>query len=266
MAGEESALVHWLNGGDAVPTGHRIRPFVRGVAGRPTAVSNAETLAHLAQIVTFGVPWFRGVGTADEPGTELATVMCANGTRRIVEAPVGAPLAGIASAAGSDVETASAVLVGGYFGAWLTPSAAQAVPFSRRGLAPFGASTGCGVIVPLPATVCPWCETARILHWMAGESAGQCGVCVNGLPAIAGAAAEVGRGIRVAKNLKMLQRWADQIDGRGGCHLPDGAVRLLRSAMDLDSTLLNSHASSRSCPYGAPALLPMGDTGGEPWR
>ncbi len=155
VAGEESALVHWLNGGDAVPTGHRVRPFVRGVSGRPTSVNNAETLAHLAQIVTFGAPWFRGVGTADEPGTRLTTVMGPDGARRIVEAPVGAPLAGIAAAAGADVETASAVLVGGYFGTWLTPSAAQSAPFSERGLAPSNASTGCGVIVPLPASVCP---------------------------------------------------------------------------------------------------------------
>ena len=266
VAGEESALVHWLNGGDAVPTGHRVRPFVRGVSGRPTSVNNAETLAHLAQIVTFGAPWFRGVGTADEPGTRLTTVMGPDGARRIVEAPVGAPLAGIAAAAGADVETASAVLVGGYFGTWLTPSVAQSAPFSERGLAPSNASTGCGVIVPLPASVCPWCETARILQWMAGESAGQCGVCVNGLPAMAGAAAQVGRGIRVAKNLKLLQRWAGQVDGRGGCRLPDGAVHLLRSALDLDATLLNSHAASRGCPYGAPAFLPMSDTVGEPWR
>ena len=101
---------------------------------------------------------------------------------------------------------------------------------------------------------------------MAGESAGQCGVCVNGLPAMAGAAAQVGRGIRVAKNLKLLQRWAGQVDGRGGCRLPDGAVHLLRSALDLDATLLNSHAASRGRPYGAPAFLPMSDTVGEPWR
>ncbi len=266
VAGEESALVHWLNGGDAVPTGTRVRPFERGVAGRPTAVLNAETLAHLTQITAFGSSWFREFGTAKEPGTRLATVVCADGSRRIVEAPLGAPISGVAAAAGATTKGASGVLVGGYFGAWLDASSADRAPFANRGLASFGASTGCGVVAPLPATVCPWCETARILVWMAGESAGQCGVCVNGLPAIAAAAVQVGRGIRVGENLRLLTRWAGQVDGRGGCHLPNGAVRLLRSAISLDAGLLELHDANRGCPHGAPAFLPMGDTDGEPWR
>jgi NADH:ubiquinone oxidoreductase subunit F (NADH-binding) len=52
VAGEESALVHWVNGGDAKPTFVPPRPFERGVRGRPTLVSNVETLANLPGIAT----------------------------------------------------------------------------------------------------------------------------------------------------------------------------------------------------------------------
>jgi NADH:ubiquinone oxidoreductase subunit F (NADH-binding) len=63
VAGEETALVHWLNGGPATPTRTPPRPFQRGVDRRPTLIDNVETLAHLAQVLRFGPDWFRQIGT-----------------------------------------------------------------------------------------------------------------------------------------------------------------------------------------------------------
>lgn len=62
-----SALVNWVDGGPALPTTRR--PFQRGVDGRATFVSNAETFAHLALIARWGPAWFRSAGTAEAPGT-----------------------------------------------------------------------------------------------------------------------------------------------------------------------------------------------------
>src|SRR5438045_221464 len=72
VAGEEHALVSWVDGGLAKPTYGRV--YEAGIQGRPTLVDNAETLAHLAQIACFGPDWFRRIGTVDEPGTMLCTV------------------------------------------------------------------------------------------------------------------------------------------------------------------------------------------------
>jgi NADH:ubiquinone oxidoreductase subunit F (NADH-binding) len=74
VVGEETALVHHLNGGPAKPTFKPPLPFERGVGGAPTLVQNAETLAHIALIARFGPDWFREVGTRDEPGSVLLTV------------------------------------------------------------------------------------------------------------------------------------------------------------------------------------------------
>src|SRR5205085_11211332 len=71
VAGEESALVHFLNGGEAKPTVVPPRPFERGVDGRSTLVNNVETLAQIALIARFGAPWWRQVGTPDDPGSAL---------------------------------------------------------------------------------------------------------------------------------------------------------------------------------------------------
>ena len=74
VAGEETALVSFLNGGPAQPTFTPPRPYERGVGGAPTLVQNPETLAHLALIARFGPSWFRAIGTPDEPGSALVTL------------------------------------------------------------------------------------------------------------------------------------------------------------------------------------------------
>src|SRR5439155_24431170 len=74
VTGEETALIQFLNGGQAKPTFTPPRPFERGVGGAPTLVQNVETLAQLALISRFGSDWFREVGTRDEPRSVLATI------------------------------------------------------------------------------------------------------------------------------------------------------------------------------------------------
>lgn len=266
VVGEETALVHWLNGSEALPTGRRVRMTERGVGGRPTAILNAETAANLASIVARGAGWFRSRGTDDEPGTRLATVTRPDRSMQVVEVEVGVPLADVLAAAGGSIDRDAPVLVGGYFGAWIDGSEALSVDFSDAALRPLGASIGAGVVVPLPRAVCGWCETVRLLRWMAGESSYQCGVCVNGLPALASAADAVSRGIDASANVARLVRWAGQIDHRGGCGLPDGAVRLLHSALRVHADLIDAHTRSRGCPRDAGRFLAIPETRNNPWR
>src|SRR5439155_9954659 len=96
---------------------------------------------------------------------------------------------------------------------------------------PLGAGLGCGVVAVLPPASCGVRETAGVMAWMAGESAGQCGPCEKGLPAIAGALGQLAGGVADASTVARLHRWAAQVEGRGGCSLPDGAVQFLRSAL-----------------------------------
>lgn len=266
VVGEETALVHWINGGDALPTGRRVRMVERGVADRPTAVINGETAAQLAWIVNHGAQLFRRRGTADEPGARLVTVTRSDGSRRVIEVDIGMPLAAVAASGGAPIDRYQPVLVGGYFGAWITGSEALDVAYSDAALRPLGASVGAGVLVPLPAPVCGWCETTRLLAWMAGESSRQCGVCVNGLPALASAAADISRGDDVVTRTEQLERWAGQIDHRGGCGMPDGAVRLVRSALRVHRDLIVAHAAAHGCPTGAIGFLTIPDTRRNPWR
>jgi len=263
LAGEETALVRWLDGGPAAPTG--VRPFERGVGGRPTLVGNVETLAHLAQVARFGTDWFRQLGTAEQPGSALVTLSGAVGRPGVYEVGVGAPLGELVEDAGGAPDGIAAVLVGGYFGSWLTAGQAAAARLDERSLRQLGAAMGCGAVVVLPAGACGLAETARVLAWMAGESAGQCGPCVFGLAAVARAAADLRDGRAGQDTVERLRRWAGQIEGRGACRLPDGAVRLLRSALDVFGDDLERHLAGGTCAGQArPSVLPA--PRGPAWR
>jgi NADH:ubiquinone oxidoreductase subunit F (NADH-binding) len=103
--------------------------------------------------------------------------------------------------------------------------------FSRASLGTYGASTGAGVLIVLPAGASGMVETARIAAYLAGQSARQCGPCFNGLPRLADLLARVAAGDHDPRLVGELHRLAGLTAGRGACHHPDGTVRLVRSAL-----------------------------------
>src|SRR5204863_3706473 len=118
VAGEESALVNYLNTGRAIPTFVPPRPFERGVDGRPTLVQNVETLAHLALIARHGPDWFRHVGTPEDPGSHLVTLCGAVARPGVYEVPGGVSLGALVEHGGGPTASLQAFLVGGYAGSW----------------------------------------------------------------------------------------------------------------------------------------------------
>jgi NADH:ubiquinone oxidoreductase subunit F (NADH-binding) len=252
LAGEESALASLVSGGRAVPRFTPPRVFERGVDGCPTLVQNVETLAHLALIARYGPAWFRALGTADEPGTMLCTLRQADGSASVAEAAIGAPLAGLL-----DLRAVSAVLVGGYHGAWVTAAQASALALSNAALRPAGAFTGAGVLAALPADRCGLVESARVVRYLALESAGQCGPCLNGLPSIAAAMAELAGGRPGRHVLTDLTRWAGLVEGRGACHHPDGTVRFLRSTLRIFAAEVRQHQQGRCSAASYLPFLPV---------
>ena len=194
VAGEESALVNFVENGLPLPVFRPDKSSALRIEKRPALVHNAETLAHIALIARHGPGPFRARGTAEEPGTCLVTISGNVTQPGVVEVDRGTPLREIASL-GRPLEPANAMLVGGYGGAWVGPQH-FAVPYASLSLRTIGASAGVGVVVVLGAHACGVAESARIARYLAGQSAGQCGPCVFGLPAIADDLAQLARGSR----------------------------------------------------------------------
>jgi NADH:ubiquinone oxidoreductase subunit F (NADH-binding) len=254
LAGQESALVNRLGGGPAVPTFVPPRVSERGLGGAPTLVQNVETLAHLALIARYGPRWFRALGTAQEPGSMLTTVHTKDHTQ-IIEAEIGTALRSLLPAG----TQAQAVLIGGYHGAWLPADTAGTLTLDNQALKPHGAALGAGVIAALPADRCGLAEAARVVGYLAAESAGQCGPCLNGLPRMAAALAELaGRGHRGQVRAD-LERWSGLVTGRGACNHPDGTVRFVRSALTVFAPEISLHGRGQCSATNRTPFLPLPD-------
>jgi NADH:ubiquinone oxidoreductase subunit F (NADH-binding) len=263
VAGEESALVHWLNGGDAKPTATPPRPFERGVDRRPTLLQNVETLAHVGLIARYGADWFRSIGSVGDAGSALFSVSGHVSHPGVIEAGLSSTVEAVVGAAGGSLAGTEAVLVGGYFGTWIPSAQLAGARLGADTLKAVGGSLGCGILAVLPPRACGLAETARVVRWLADQGAGQCGPCVNGLPAIAGALDALVEGDRRQRGERQLHRWLQMVDGRGACRHPDGVVRLVRSALVTFTDDIGQHRRSGPCRSHAP-VLPTPTTGG--WR
>jgi NADH:ubiquinone oxidoreductase subunit F (NADH-binding) len=246
VAGEESALVHWLNDNESLPQYRAGRPSILKIGRAPVLVDNAETCANVALIARYGASWFRGLGTAGHPGSTLVSVSGAVERPTVLEVAMGTPIADILNAAGADSRP-QALLLGGYGGLWLD-GRATSLPYANDGLSSMNATVGAGIIVAIPEGACGLLETTHIAKWMANESARQCGPCAFGLPAIADDLTEITYGTKnPAKALDRLKHRLGEVDGHGACKHPDGVVRMVRSALTVFETDLHNHLQGRAC-------------------
>ena len=247
VAGEETAAVHFVNDGIALPTSTPPRPFERGIRGRPTLVNNVETLAHAALIARFGSEWFRNAGRGGAAGTVLLTVAGAVCQPGVVEVPQGFTVSQAVDRAGGLAADTNAVLIGGYFGTWHDAGAAWNMRLDAAALREEGHTLGCGVVHVLPAHTCGVETSAQVLAFLARESAQQCGPCVFGLRAIGSTLDRVATCHGGPGDLQRLLRWAGLITGRGACRHPDGAAQFLRSALRVFAGDFESHARGSRC-------------------
>jgi len=247
IAGEESALVQWIESGNSLPTFRPDKSVRLRIGKRSALIHNAETLAHVALIARRGPQAFRRHGMAEDPGTSLVTISGAVTHPGVVEIDRGTPLRDIAELS-DPAGPVQAMLVGGYGGSWVGPHHFE-TPYASIPLRTIGASAGVGIIVVLGAPACGLAETARLARYAASQSSGQCGPCVYGLADLAEDMEKLASGSADTQIMIRLHRRLESIQGRGACRHPDGAVGLVRSALDVFASDLVKHVSGRPCPH-----------------
>jgi NADH:ubiquinone oxidoreductase subunit F (NADH-binding) len=232
VSGEASAVTELIQGRDNLPVTSWVPTAVAGVQGEPTLLSNAETYAQLAALLLGGadVP-----GTPSEPGTRLLSIREPDGGTRVVEVPHGTPWRAVLGSA----ELLGPVLLGGYHGTWAPAGLLERLTVSHADLAAAGLGLGAGVVLPLPAGACPLRTTAAVVRYLARQSAGRCGPCFNGLPALATAFDSFVAGGPLAP----VEKIVGLVAGRGACAHPDGTARLVRSTLAAFPEEVETHAA-----------------------
>jgi len=257
LSGESSAVVRGLSGGPVLPEFRRVPTAVSGVHGRATLLSNVETFARAALVDRTGAHAYRAA--------TLLTVL-GRSDRVVVELTPQHTLAdAVALQWPADSAAPSAVLLGGYGGVWARWDDVAALRVDEPAARATGRSLGAGIVAPLPARRCGLGETARILAYLAASSAQQCGPCMFGLPAVADLVAALVAGPLGRGDRRRLDRFLAEVDGRGGCHLPDGAVRLAVTALEVFADDVAVHARRGRCLHGDAgglgAVVPVPDAG-----
>lgn len=262
VAGEETAVVRAIGGGPALPVVKPPRPWQEGLRGAPTLVGNAETLAQLALAVRLGPRAYRSAGTADSPGTFLATVSGGGRPPGLYEVPYGTPLRDLAAAHLGDPATVTGVLAGGLAGG-LLPAASLGLSLTHAAFTAAGSTLGCAGFVLL-TDECPVEVAAGAAAFFDRENARQCGPCVRGTEAVATLLAGLMSGGAGLGEAVRLERMAGGLAGRGNCATPDAVSVLVGSLFRHHRALVHEHAV-RGCARCAGARpfdfrIPLGET------
>ena len=234
LTGESTAVVNALSEGVALPRFMRTPTAVAGVDGRPTLVQNVETLARVALAA-------RGDST-----TAATTVLTVAGSRHsvVLEVDSRCTIGDAVRAALGDQEV-HAVLLGGYGGAWCRWEDVAHHAVDDRQLRAHGLSIGAGVVLTLAPSDCGITRAAQIADFMARSSARQCGPCVFGLRAVSDLMTELADRAARRRDVPRLQRFLGEITGRGACHHPDGAVRMVSTAITAFAPDVQAHLKGR---------------------
>ena len=258
VAGQESALIGYLGGAPALPSFTPPMPYEQGIRRRPTLVNNVETLAHVGLLARYGAPWFRQLGTPTQPGSALVTLSGAVAHPGVYEIEHGASLSSLIAAGGGTTARIRGALIGGYAGTWIAGELLSGVAMSNEHLAAHGAALGAGVVLLLSEEACPVAESARLSRWLAGQSANQCGPCVNGLDALAGTLEAIAAGTAGTGVGGRVDRLASRVSGRGACGHPDGALNPILSALRTFQAEFAEHARYGPCDAcSRPGELPL---------
>lgn len=243
VAGQAQAVLQLLAGHENLPVTAWQPEAVSGYRGRPTLLSNAETFGHLGHLARVGSAGYAEHGTADEPGTTLLTLRGDGWDPEVREVDFGTPLADVLS----EAEISQPLLLGGYHGTWLRPAQLRGLAVSRKDIAAAGASLGAGVLLPLAEGWCPLVRTAELVDYLAGQSAGRCGPCLNGLPAMAAAVRSL---VHHGGPVGRVEELCGLVTRRGACAHPDGTARLVASMLarfpdEVDTHTLGTCRGSR---------------------
>jgi NADH:ubiquinone oxidoreductase subunit F (NADH-binding) len=251
VAGQAQAVLQLMGGRANLPVTAWQPEAMSGHRGRPTLLSNAETWAQVGRLLLVGPAAYAALGTPEEPGTTLLTATGTRAGHLVVEAPYGSRLGRHLPAAAHG----RPVLVGGFHGSWATWETVSSARVSHTGLRSLGTPLGAGALISAGAGECPVELSARVVAFLAGQSAGRCGPCRNGLPALAGAlgaVADRGAGWTTTARIHELDQL---VTGRGACAHPDGTTRLVRSVLSVFADEVREHAAGRCTHRGGGAEL-----------
>ena len=258
VCGEETALMHSIEGKRGEPTTRPPFPAVKGLFGKPTMLNNVETYANVAQIILHGAEWYASMGTEKSKGTKVFALGGKINNTGLVEVPMGTTLRTIIYDVGGGCPNGKkfkAVQTGGPSGGCL-PESLLDTPVDYDNLIQAGSMMGSGGMIVMDEDNC-MVDIARFyLDFIVDESCGKCTPCRVGTKRMLEILNRIVEGKGEEGDIEKLEELAKTIKATALCGLGQTAPNPVLSTLRFFRDEYEAHIREKRCPaHHCQALL-----------
>ncbi len=257
VCGEETALIHSIEGQRGTPRPRPPYPAVSGLWGKPTVINNVETFANIPVVILDGPEWFASIGTEKSKGTKVFALAGKVRNTGLVEVPMGTTLREVVFDVGGgirDNKAFKAVQTGGPAGGCL-PAACLDTPVDYESLAAAGSIMGSGGMIVIDEDSCMVDMARFFLDFTQDESCGKCTPCREGTKRMLEILQRITSGQGQEGDIEKLLRLGDTIKKTSLCGLGQAAPNPVLSTIKHFRAEYEAHIREKRCPAGVCAGL-----------
>ena len=252
VCGEETALMHSIEGGRGEPKPKPPFPAVRGLFDKPTNINNVETLANIPQIILKGADWFASIGTEKSKGTKVFALGGKINNTGLVEIPMGTTLREVIYDIGGGIPNGKkfkAAQTGGPSGGCI-PAEHLDIPIDYDNLIAIGSMMGSGGMIVMDEDNCMVNIAKFFLEFTVDESCGKCPPCRIGTRRMLEMLTRITEGKGEPGDIEKLETLAKNIKASALCGLGQTAPNPVLSTIRYFRDEYEAHINEKRCPAG----------------
>ncbi len=252
VCGEETALIHSIEGARGEPSVKPPFPAQEGLWGKPTCVNNVETLANIPPIILKGADWYAGIGTEKSKGTKVFALAGKINNVGLVEVPMGTTLRKIIFDIGGGIKhdkAFKAAQTGGPSGGCI-PTQYLDIPIDYESLASIGSMMGSGGLIIMDESDCMVNIAKFFLEFSVDESCGRCTACRVGTKRLHEILTKITEGEGSLDDLDKLMQLGKIIKTSSLCGLGQAAPNPILSTIEYFRDEYLAHIVDKTCPAG----------------
>jgi NADH-quinone oxidoreductase subunit F len=250
VCGEETALIHSIEGKMGEPRQRPPYPIERGIGGKPTVINNVETWANIPSIFTLGAEEFAKVGAEGNSGTKIFSLVGRIRNTGLVEVPMGVTIGEVVHDIGggpSGEAKIKALQTGGPSGGCI-PLAGFNLPIDYDSLAEAGSIMGSGGMIVLDENTCMVDVAKYYMGFLKDESCGKCFSCRKGTQRMYEILDGISRGEGTLEDLDLLEELALVVRDASMCGLGHSAPNPVLSTLKYFREEYEAHIVDKRCP------------------
>jgi NADH:ubiquinone oxidoreductase subunit F (NADH-binding)/(2Fe-2S) ferredoxin len=252
VCGEETALIHSIEGKRGMPRPRPPFPSVSGLWGKPTVINNVETFANIPVVILDGPDWFKSIGTENSAGTKVFALAGDVENTGLIEVPMGTTLREVVYGIGGGVKDGKpfkAVQTGGPAGGCL-PDSLLDTAIDYDTLAAAGSIMGSGGMIVMDADTCMVNVARFFLEFTQDESCGKCTPCREGTKRMLEILTRITEGRGQPDDIEKLERLAQTVKMASLCGLGQAAPNPVLSTIKHFREEYEAHINEKRCPAG----------------